>query len=165
MNFHIGVALLLSQFLVIMGEHSTTLSWNSGPPKLSNETGAIVTNEIPVESVTLSSDIGEISTQTIEEVYTPDTDIFETTTWYDEWPDDWKIEENFPFYSKLEDRHDLLERLMLNYNKHILPYSGQSKFEISLNISLIAVGEIDELEEKMSTVLRISYEASKCHFK
>ncbi|XP_053379835.1 acetylcholine receptor subunit delta-like [Mercenaria mercenaria] len=46
---------------------------------------------------------------------------------------------------------------MSSYNKHILPYSGKNVFNIAINVSLVAVGEIDEIEEKLSTVLWLIY--------
>jgi hypothetical protein len=149
---------------------STPVSWTLRQPGVSDETNP--EHIANVESSVVDPGLDEVpvsakpsdymfptqgwSTNTIGEGYPGEPDISEY--WYDEWP----MIQYFPFYSKLKDRHALLEKLMSGYNKHILPYSGNSFFDISINISLIAVGEIDEIEEKMSTVLWLLYQASTC---
>ena len=60
-------------------------------------------------------------------------------------------------FPPIEDSKTVYNAMMHKYNKHILPAEGNRPFDIFIFVELTAVGEIDELEEKLSTVMELTY--------
>ncbi|XP_045180905.2 acetylcholine receptor subunit delta-like [Mercenaria mercenaria] len=60
---------------------------------------------------------------------------------------------------KIKDIKALSDKLMDNYSKYILPSENRhDPFNLAIYVNLEAVGNIDEIEEKLSTVLYLEYE-------
>ncbi|XP_053379825.1 acetylcholine receptor subunit delta-like [Mercenaria mercenaria] len=61
---------------------------------------------------------------------------------------------------KVKEIKKLSDRLLSNYSKHILPFEGPWPFVIDIHVYLVAVGDIDEIDQKLSTVMGLEYEDS-----
>jgi hypothetical protein len=59
-------------------------------------------------------------------------------------------------FPRIKDSKKVYESVMKIYNSHILPVEGTKPFNIFTLVKLTAVGEIDELDEKLSTVMQLT---------